>query len=270
MSSAGKAPGDFLSRILAAKRQEVAAAKQQLPLDEMRRLARSAPPARDLAAGIQAAAGLGCAIIAEVKKASPSRGLIRPDFEPAQIARIYAAHGACAVSVLTDAPFFQGSLEHLVAVRAAVDLPLLRKDFVVDEYQVYEARAAGADAVLLIAAALSDALLAELFGLVHELKMDALVEVHNAAELERALRLKPRILGINNRDLSTFRTDLNTTLRLLPMVRGPLVVSESGLEHPADLERLRRAGVSAFLIGEALMRAPDIGAKLRELVAAGG
>ena len=264
------APPDFLSRILGKKREEVAAAQAKTPLRELRAQAAAAPPALDFIAALTAAKRPGRAIIAEVKKASPSKGLIRADFDPVAIARIYEANGARAVSVLTDAPFFQGHLDHLRAIRAAVGLPLLRKDFVLDPYQVYEAREAGADAVLLIAAALPDERLAELYALVHELGMAALVEVHDEAELAKALAVKPRLLGINNRNLATFQTDLETTFRLLPDCQGLPAVSESGLNRPEDLERLRRAGVSAFLIGEALMVAPDLGARLRELVGGHG
>ncbi|OGP59166.1 MAG: hypothetical protein A2V67_07655 [Deltaproteobacteria bacterium RBG_13_61_14] len=270
MNFAAKAAGEFLPRILERKRGEVAEKKQKLSLAEVKKQAAQAAPARDFLAGLRDLSRPGHAIIAEVKKASPSKGLIRPEFDPVAIAGTYAANGARAVSVLTDAPFFQGGIEHLRSIRAAVALPLLCKDFILDEYQVFEARAAGADAALLIVAALPDSLLAELCGLIHELKMAALIEVHNEAELGRALKLKPNLLGINNRDLGTFRIDIETTLRLLPRVQDALVVSESGLERVEDLARLRRAGVHAFLIGEALMRAPDIGAKLRELVGARG
>jgi len=265
-----QAPGDFLPRILKRKREELAESKRKLGLAEVKKQAGQAAPARDFLAALRDLSRPGRAIIAEVKKASPSKGLIRPDFDPVAIARTYAAHGARAISVLTDAPFFQGSLDHLSAIRSAVSLPLLRKDFILDPYQVYQARAAGADAVLLIVAALPDSLLADLSSLIPELKMAALIEVHNEAELDRALKLQPQLLGINNRDLATFRTDLETTLRLLPKIQGAVVVSESGLERVENLERLRRAGVQAFLIGEALMRAPEIGAKLRELVGADG
>ena len=265
------APPDFLRRILGKKREEIKAAKQRTPLQELRAQAGAAPPARDLIAALTDANRPGRAIIAEVKKASPSKGLIRADFDPVAIARTFQAHGARAISVVTDAPFFQGRLDDLRAIRAAVSLPLLRKDFILDPYQVYEARAAGADAALLIAAALPDDQLAELYSLVHELGMAALLEVHDEPELLRALALKPRLLGINNRNLASFQTDLGTTLRLLPACpASSRVVSESGLNRPEDLERLRRAGVAAFLIGEALMAAADIGAKLRELVGGHG
>ena len=207
------------------------------------------------------------AIIAEVKKASPSRGVIRADFDPVQIARSYARGGAAAVSVLTEERYFQGHLDHLAAIRVAVDLPLLRKDFMVDAYQLYEARAFGADAVLLIVAILADAQLQELLWLADELNLAALVEVHDGDELERAARSGARLVGINNRDLRTFHTSLETTERLLPLVPAEaFVVAESGIETVVDIERLERLGVSAFLIGEALMRAPDPGAQLAVLL----
>jgi len=270
MSQTSPAPPDILRRILGKKREEIEAARQKTPLAELRSAALKAPPVRDFMAALTDPARPGRAIIAEVKKASPSQGLIRADFDPVAIARTFQANGACAISVLTDAPFFQGRLDYLRAIRAAVSLPLLRKDFILDPYQVYEAREAGADAVLLIAAALPDDRLGELHALVHELGMSALLEVHDEPELVRALALRPRLLGINNRNLATFQTDLGTTLRLLPACQGLPVVSESGLERPEDLDRLRRAGVAAFLIGEALMAAPDLGAKLRELVGGHG
>ena len=264
------APPDLLRRILERKREEIAAARQKTPLLKLRAAAPAAPPVRDFIAAITDPARPGRAIIAEVKKASPSKGLLRADFDPVAIARTYAANGARAISVLTDAPFFQGHLDDLRAIRAAVGLPLLRKDFILDPYQIHEARAAGADAVLLIAAALEPDRLAELYAVVHEVGMAALVEVHDEQELTRALALRPRLLGINNRNLGTFQTDLGTTLRLLPACSGLPVVSESGLHRPEDLERLRRAGAAAFLIGEALLAAPDMGAKLRELVGGDG
>jgi len=263
MSSTPPAPPDFLLRILDRKREEISAARRKAPLEEVRAQAAAAGPARDFIQSLHEARPW--AIIAEVKKASPSRGVIRADFDPAAIAKVYEANGARAVSVVTDEPFFQGRLEYLRAIRAAVRLPLLRKDFILDAYQVYEARAAGADAVLLIAAGLEDARLRELSALAQELGMAALIEVHNEPELKRALNLRPPLLGINNRDLATFQTDLETTLRLLPRIQGPLVVSESGLNRPEDLLRLSGAGAKAFLIGEALMAAADMGAKLREL-----
>lgn len=207
------------------------------------------------------------AIIAEVKKASPSRGVIRSDFDPVRIAAMYADAGAAAISVLTEERYFQGHLDYLAAIRQAVGVPLLRKDFLFDPYQLYEARAFGADAVLLIVAILPDCLLRALLWLAEELNLTPLVEIHDRAELERAVRSGARLLGINNRDLRTFHTTLATTEDLLPAVPpDAFVVAESGIETAADIERLERVGVSAFLIGEALMRAPDPGARLGELL----
>jgi len=224
------------------------------------------PPTRSLPQALQAQPDHRPRIIAEVKKASPSAGLIRADFDPVAIASIYARHGAAAISVLTDNKFFQGELRFLTAIRQHVQVPLLRKDFVVDAYQLYEARCYGADAVLLIAAALDVPQLVDLAALSQELGLAALVEVHTAAELEKALACSCRIIGINNRDLHTFRTDVATTLELLRHIPpGYLVVSESGLQDHATLVRLASHGVAAFLIGESLMRQADIGAKLDEL-----
>lgn len=212
-----------------------------------------------------------CAIIAEIKKASPSKGVIRVDFDPVSLARRYAESGAAAISVLTEERYFQGHLQHLQAVRQAVQIPLLRKDFLFDSYQLYEARAYGADAVLLIVAMLSDALLRELLALAATLDLAALVEVHDRDQLQRALQAGARIVGINNRDLRTFETTLVTTEILAPLVPGDVVVvAESGIEFPADIERLTRSGVTTFLIGEAFMRAADPGACLAHLLAASG
>ncbi|MFO7172401.1 MAG: indole-3-glycerol phosphate synthase TrpC [Bacillota bacterium] len=268
----------ILERILAAKAEEVARARAAVPLAEVRAAAAAAPPPRDFAAALARPRHLGdrpgavpVAVIAEVKRASPSRGVIRRDFDPAAIARAYARAGASAISVLTDAPFFQGHLDHLRAVRQAVDLPLLRKDFILDPYQVYEARAAGADAVLLIAAALGDAgPIRALRELAEDLGMAALVEVHTPAELEMALAAGARIVGINNRDLRTFETRLETTLELAGQVPPEvLLVSESGIRTPEDCRRVAAAGARAVLVGEQLMRQPDPGAALLELVGAG-
>lgn len=257
---------DILARILDWKRQEVAQARQALPLAELRQRLSTLPPTRGFRQALQSRQTLGTRIIAEIKKASPSAGLIRADFDPVAIATTYAQHGAAAISVLTDQRFFQGDLACLAAVRQAVPLPLLRKDFVVDPYQLYEARWYGADAVLLIAAALDVPVLIDLAALSLELGLEPMVEVHTAAELEKALECSCRIIGINNRDLHTFHTDVATTLALLPQLPDDyLVVSESGLKDRATIARLEAHGVAAFLIGESLMREPDIGAKLDEL-----
>lgn len=233
-----------------------------------RDLAESLPPARDFTAAVSTAGGPAATrVIAEVKKASPSKGVIREDFDPVAIACAYEANGAAAVSVLTDERYFMGSLEYLKAIRAEVALPLLRKDFIIDEYQVYEARAAGADAVLLIVAALELEALRELITLASSLGLAPLVEVHGEAEVETALNAGARIIGVNNRDLNTFRTDISTTERLAPMLpEGSVLVTESGINTPADIARLKKAGADAFLIGEALVREPDPGARLRELI----
>lgn len=259
----------ILEQILATKAQEVAAARAARPLADLAGAARAAAPARDFAAALRRPRpGASLACIAEVKKASPSKGIIRADFDPVQIARRYAAAGAAAISVLTDAPYFQGALAHLEAIRAAVALPLLRKDFVIDPYQIYEARAAGADAILLIAAALPDAgRLREYRLLAADLGMAALVEVHTAAELELAVASGAEIIGINNRDLRTFQTSLDVTLALAPRVPpAALLVSESGIATRADCQRLAAAGAHAVLVGESLMRQPDPGAALGQLL----
>jgi indole-3-glycerol phosphate synthase len=257
---------DILARILEAKRQEVAQAQRALPLEELRQRLTALPPTRGFWQALQSRDGQGTRIIAEIKKASPSAGLIRADFDPVALATTYARHGAAAISVLTDRQFFQGELAFLTAVRQAVSVPLLRKDFIVDPYQLYEARLYGADAVLLIAAALDVPQLIDLATLSRGLDLEPLVEVHTAAELDKALACSCRIIGINNRDLHTFRTDVATTLELLPRIPdGYLVVSESGLKDRATITRLAAHGVAAFLIGESLMREPDIGAKLDEL-----
>jgi indole-3-glycerol phosphate synthase len=257
---------DILARILDCKRQEVAQACQVVPLDALRQRLSALPPTRGFWQALQARQTLGTRIIAEIKKASPSAGLIRADFDPVAIATTYAQHGAAAISVLTDQRFFQGDLAYLAAVRQAVPLPLLRKDFVVDAYQLYEARCYGADAVLLIAAALDVPALSDLAALSFDLGLEPVVEVHTAAELEKALACAGRVIGINNRDLHTFHTDVATTLALLPQLPdGYVVVSESGLRDRATITRLEAHGVAAFLVGESLMREPDIGAKLDEL-----
>jgi len=260
-------PPDILKRILARKTEEVAQRAQRTPLASLRTMAEAAPAPRGFVTALRARIALGKpAVIAEIKKASPSKGLLRPDFDPAAIARSYARHGATCLSVLTDIDFFQGADEHLRAARAACTLPLLRKDFTIDPYQVYEARALGADCVLLIVAALDDARLKELAALARALQLDLLVEVHDATELDRALALDTPLIGINNRNLRTFETDLAVTLSLLPAIpKDRLVVTESGILAPADVARMRRHGVHAFLVGEAFMRAPDPGAKLNTL-----
>ncbi len=258
---------DILQRILARKAEEIAERSARVPLAELVAQAADLPPTRGFAAAIEAKleAGLS-AVIAEVKKASPSRGVIRADFDPAAIAASYAVGGAACLSVLTDADFFQGSEAYLQQARAACALPVLRKDFTVDPYQVYEARAIGADAILLIVAALDDAALLELALLAAELDLDVLVEVHDEDELERALDVPAPLVGINNRNLRTFETSLDTTLRLRGRVDdGRVLVTESGIHAPADVARLREAGIDAFLVGEAFMRAPDPGAELARL-----
>ena len=258
---------DILNKILRRKAEEVAARRAQVPLAELaRRIEAAAAPRGFVAAIERRIAGGQAAVIAEIKKASPSKGLLRADFRPAEIAQSYARAGAACLSVLTDIDFFQGADEYLRAARAACALPVLRKDFTVDPYQVHEARALGADAILLIVAALDDAVLGELAGLAGSLGLDVLVEVHDATELERALRLGTTLIGINNRNLRTFETRLETTLDLLARIPADrIVVTESGIHTPADVARMRAAGVHAFLVGEAFMRAPDPGARLAEL-----
>ncbi len=260
---------DILQRILHQKAKEVVARAEETPLREMSRLAEKAPAVRPFAESLEARIQMGAAaVIAEAKRASPSKGILRDPFDPTAIAKSYADADASALSILTDEVFFQGRDEYLGQARAASGLPVLRKDFVIEQYQVYEARALGADCILLIVAALGDALLAELFGLAHHLRMDALVEVHNADEMKRALELQPRLLGINNRDLRTFNTSLDTTLQLLPGLPGnTTVITESGILTPIDVALMRENGVHGFLVGEAFMRADDPGAKLKELFA---
>jgi indole-3-glycerol phosphate synthase len=254
---------DILARILATKADEIAAAKCARPLAEVLAQARAQSPPRDrIAAGRPA-------VIAEIKKASPSRGVLRADFDPPAIAASYEKGGAGCLSVLTDRQYFQGAPEFLTAARAACALPVLRKDFIVDEYQVVEARAMGADAVLLIVAALADARLAMLEACARDLGMAVLVEVHDGVELDRALRLATPLVGINNRNLHTFDVSLATTLDLLPRIpAGKLVVTESGILAPVDVATMRAHGVGAFLVGEAFMRAADPGAALAALFAA--
>ena len=259
--------GDILQRILARKAQEIEARSTTLPLRELSARCADLPGTSGFAAALEARIAAGAAaVIAEIKKASPSAGVIRADFDPAAIARSYEAGGATCLSVLTDADFFQGSDAYLRQARAACALPVLRKDFTIDAYQVYEARALGADAILLIVAALGDAALLDLALLAAELELDALVEVHDQAELERALDVPAPLLGINNRDLRTFGTSLDTTLRLRERAgAGRILVSESGIRTRADVARLRAAGVHGFLVGEAFMRAADPGRELARL-----
>ena len=258
---------DILQRILAVKAGEIAAAKSVMPLDALRTAADAMPAPRDYVAALRAkiAAG-GPAVIAEIKKASPSKGVLRENFDPAAIAASFARHGAACLSVLTDAQFFQGSADSLRQARAACDLPVLRKDFTLETYQVYEARAMGADCVLLIVAALELARMRELETTAQALGMAVLVEVHDAAELARALELQTPLIGINNRDLRTFETRLDVTLGLLPRIpEGRTVITESGILTPADVRLLREHGVNGFLVGEAFMRAADSGAELARL-----
>jgi indole-3-glycerol phosphate synthase len=260
---------DILARILATKADEVDAAKRTRPQAEIAAAARAQSPPRDFAGALRAKITAGRpAVIAEIKKASPSRGVLRADFDPPAIAASYERGGAACLSVLTDRTYFQGDPTHLTAARAACRLPVLRKDFIVDEYQVVEARAIGADAVLLIVGALPDAHLAALEGCARELGMSVLAEVHDGAELERALLLATPLIGINNRDLHTFDVSLATTLDLAPSIpSGRLVVTESGIVAPPDVAAMRARGVEAFLVGEAFMRADDPGAALAKLFA---
>ena len=258
----------ILEQIVKDNLVELEARKRSLPLAELQRLALAQPSPLDLALALR---GDRIQLIAEVKKASPSRGIIRPDFNPVEIAQTYASNGASAISVLTEATYFKGSLSHLRDIRKALGnkrLPLLRKDFIHDPYQVYESRAYGADSLLLIVAILKPEKLEELLLLSHELGMSCLVEVHNEAELEIALKIGARLIGLNNRDLKTFSVDLSTTERLRPLIPpDKIVVSESGINDRSDMEKLKKCGVDAVLIGESLMSAPDIAAKMKELLA---
>ena len=258
---------DILARIVATKREEVAAALAIKPLAEVEAEAAAQPAPRDFVGAIRhKIAGGQPAVIAEIKKASPSKGIIRPDFEPAEIARSYAAHGAACLSVLTDRQYFQGCPEYLQAARAACELPVLRKDFMVDRYQVAEARAMGADCILLIAAALSLPEMQALEAQAHGYGMAVLVEVHNGDELDAALQLKTPLLGINNRNLRSFEVTLNTTLGLLARIPvDRIVITESGILTPEDVALMRASQVNAFLVGEAFMRAPSPGEELARL-----
>lgn len=256
----------ILDRIVSHNLEALEYKKRRLPVVELQRTAAEQPPAIDLASALRCD---GIKLIAEVKKASPSRGVIRPDFNPVEIAKIYAGNGAAAISILTETKHFQGSLDHLNNIKKALSnkLPLLRKDFIIDPYQIYESRAYGADSLLLIVAILKPEKLLELLGISHELNMSCLVEVHDEAEVEIALKSQAKIIGINNRDLNTFGVDLATTERLHPLIpRDRIVVSESGIKERSDIERLRQLGIDAVLIGESLMSAPDIAARMRELL----
>jgi indole-3-glycerol phosphate synthase len=264
---------DILNKIVAVKHEEVAAAKKRTPLDAVRADAESRVLTRDFEGALRAKIAKGqAAVIAEVKKASPSKGVLRADFIPADIAQSYADGdgkvSAACLSVLTDKQFFQGSVDYLKQARASCQLPVLRKDFMVDAYQIYESRAMGADAILLIAASLDDAQMADFEAIARSLDMAVLVEVHDGAELTRALRLKTPLVGINNRNLRTFEVSLDTTLGLLKDVPADrLLVTESGILAPDDVKRMRDAGVHAFLVGEAFMRAPEPGEALAKLFA---
>ena len=258
---------DILDQIIAVKREEVAAAQKQKPMAVVRADAESRVLTRDFEGAMRAKIAAGqAAVIAEIKKASPSKGVLRAEFIPADIAQSYAEHGAACLSVLTDKQFFQGSVDFLKQARASCDLPVLRKDFMIDAYQVYEARAMGADAILLIAACLDDAQMADMEAVARSLDMALLVEVHDRAELDRALKLKTRLVGINNRNLKTFEVSLQSTLDLLPCVPADrLLVTESGIQTVEDVKRMREAKVHAFLVGEAFMRAAEPGEALAKL-----
>jgi indole-3-glycerol phosphate synthase len=258
---------DKLAEICAAKREEVSARKQATSQGDLEIRASVQSPPRGFRHALESRTYAGFALIAEIKKASPSKGLIREDFEPSEHARAYAVGGATCLSVLTDERFFQGHEDYLIEARAVCSLPILRKDFILDPWQVIESRGMGADAVLLIIAALEDSALAEIEAAAIEQGMDVLVEVHDEAEMERAGKLKSRLIGINNRDLKTFETNLATTERLAPLApEGALLVSESGINTHADLERLDKSGVKCFLVGESLMRQDDLAGATRTLL----
>ena len=259
-----KAPANILERILARKREEITGRQREHTLDQLYEQVKEQPAPRGFTRALRSRIDTQrAAVIAEVKKASPSKGLIRENFDPASIAASYQAGGASCLSVLTDRDFFQGAENHLVAARAACALPVLRKDFMIDSWQVVESRAIGADCILLIVAALEQAQMIELAATAADLAMDVLVEVHDGAELDRALELTPTLVGINNRDLRTFNTTLETTLALAPRVPGDtMLVTESGIHTVEDVTRMREAGINAFLVGEAFMRQEDPGAHL--------
>ena len=259
---------DILEKIIGYKRKEIAAAIAKEPLEVVEAVARTAPPVRSFAGALEARIGKGQpALIAEIKKASPSKGLIRADFDPTALAKAYAAGGAACLSILTDGPSFQGASEHLTEARAATQLPVLRKDFMLDRYQVAQSRALGADCILIIMAAVDDIEAGTLAAYAKAWEMDAIAEVHSKSELDRALKLDCRLIGINNRDLKTFATTLETTEKLAPGVPNDrIVIAESGIATPADLVRLDKCGVHAYLVGESLMRQPDVAAATKALL----
>lgn len=258
MSSSTLPADNVLARIIDHKRGEIAEAKRRRPVEAIHDKITHAPPVRDFVAALRAKKDM--ALIAEVKKASPSAGIIRANFDPVQIALTYEQHGAACLSVLTDEHFFQGHLDYLLAVRQAVKIPVLRKDFIIDRYQVAEARAVGADCILLIAECLDDCHLRDLYFYASELGMESLIEIYDPENLDRVLKLEPALVGVNNRDLRTFVIDLNHTLNLAPrLASSTLLVSESGIQTRDDVDRLKAGGVHAMLVGETLMRSPDIG-----------
>lgn len=262
--TAARSTDNVLDRIVAHKRGEVAAAKAARPVEQLQEALSAAPPVRDFAAALKAAPWMG--LIAEVKKASPSAGVIKADFDPLAIAARYQAAGANCLSVLTDENFFQGHLDYLKQIRETARVPCLRKDFLIDRYQVLEARVAGADAILLIAECLTDCELRDLYFYASELGLESLIEVYDPENLKRVLKLEPALVGVNNRDLRTFTVDLDHTIRLAKQVpSSTLLVSESGIKTRADVERLKAAGVGAILVGETLMRSDDIAATVRQL-----